>query len=98
MFLISNAEPSQIEAALWSVKSDKPDEKLHKAGLSQLVTAHLATKPEILAMIDSAEPLLRKYGAIAAWRCRDRFQDLVSRLESSTDQDIKKFWEQRANR
>ena len=97
MFFISNAEPSQIEGALWSVKSDKPDEELHKAGLSQLVTAHLATMPDILSLIDSPERLLRKYGAILAWRCRDRFPELVSRLASSTDQDIRKFWEHRAN-
>ena len=97
MFLVCNAEPGQLEAAAESLGPSGPSNEMHKRGLSQLVPSHLPSGPEIALMIDSPAPLLRKYGAIAAWRHRDVFPDLISRLSSSSDQDIRMFSEGRCN-
>jgi hypothetical protein len=97
MFLMSNASASQLQVATRSFGAGGAPDALHTQGLSQL----LADRPDagqISSMVDSPEPLLRRYGAIAAWRYRDRMPELVSRLASSTDQDIKKFSEQQAGR
>ena len=97
MFMISNAAPSQLQATTQSL-GRSPSDDLHKQGLSQLLLADRLPAEEISSTVRSAEPLLRKYGAIAAWRCRDKFPDLISDLASTADQDIKRFWEQRSGR
>jgi|ERR1043166_5524737 hypothetical protein len=95
MFLMSNANLPELKAALGAFGAEGEPNELHMRGVSQLLTEHVDAA-EISGMIDSPEPLLRKYGAIAAWRCRDRFPDLISNLAPSTDPDIRKFWRQRA--
>jgi hypothetical protein len=97
MFLMSNAYASQLQTAAQSFGVAGPSDKLHKKWLSQLAAERL-NAGAISSMIDSPEPLLRRYGAIAAWRCHDRLPELVSHLALSTDSDIRKFWERRASR
>ncbi len=97
MFLMSNANVSQLKAAARSFGSTAPSDDLHRMGLSQLV----ADRPDngtISGMIDSVQPLLRKYGAIAAWRSRAQFPELFSGLEFIADPDLKSFWKQRVPR
>jgi hypothetical protein len=95
MFLMSNADHAQLEAAFQEFSSGKCYNELHKEGLSQLLTRQDDARA-ISSMIDSVEPLLRKYGAIATWRSRERFPELITHVVSSTDPDISAFWQHRA--
>jgi len=94
MFLMSNADISQLNAAAQSFGAKGSSDELHKSGLSQLLTSQFDVGG-ISRMIDSPVPLLRRYGAIATWRCREKAPELLSQLPSSQDPDLKKFWEQR---
>jgi hypothetical protein len=93
MFLMSNAEVSQLEATMQSFDSGNASDELHKIGIS-LLLAEQPTASAISMKIDSPQSLLRKYGVVAARRLRQKFPEMLSRIESSDDPDIKRFWEQ----
>jgi hypothetical protein len=97
MFLVSNAEISQLQAAVKQANADFLSSPSHRSGLSLLLTEHLDVSAAS-TMIHSSEPLLRKYGAIAAWRFRNRFPELFLTLEANVDPDVRSFWSRRQGR
>jgi hypothetical protein len=90
MSLICNAAHSQLEESFRVLDANGLQSTEHKIGL----TCMLNNEPEssdLLNMLGSHQPLLRKYGAICGWRLRERFPDLLPNCASDIDDDIKRF-------
>ena len=93
MYLMSNADSSQLEAGVRLLESSKDaSDKLHRQGLSSLLNQELLNAEEVEKMIDDEEPLIRKYGAMALKRLAPKFPELVIHAISSTDADVHKFF------
>jgi len=91
MYLVSNAEVSQLEAGVRLFGSPSFSDKLHKQGLSNLLKDDILAPEQVLMMIDDKEPLVRKYGTIAAKRLIEKFPKLIANAISSADPEVRKF-------
>ena len=97
MFLISNANESQLEAALQSITADKPYANTHKFGLNTLLHADLIDEEAFRRMIDDNNVLTKKYGAIASKRLFKKNPNLIKYASSSDDSDVKEFFNELLN-
>lgn len=91
MRLISNANMLQLEMSAKYFGLKETYNKLHLEGLLKLIEIDSITYEQVLMMINSDEPLSRKYGVIAAKRLYNRYPDLINEAMISDDQDIVKF-------
>jgi hypothetical protein len=64
---------------------------MHKRGLLHLCASNRLDGNQVLQMINDANPLVRRYGAIAARRLFETFPDLISTATESADPDISRF-------
>lgn len=90
MHLMYKAYLSQLEAAVQLLGSSHSD-KLHKQGLNHLLKGELLNPESVIKMIKDQEPLIRKYGVVAAKRLFQKFPELIAHATSSTDLDVHKF-------
>lgn len=97
MCLVSNADVSQLEAAIEKCSSLGPSGELHKQGLLNLLNDHSLAPENVLAMIYDNNSLVRKYGAIAARRLLPDFPALITKAMESQDPDIRIFCEEEYN-
>lgn len=88
MFLMSNAEASQLEAARARVEEGADRE--HRQGLQLLLDASVSDE-EVLAFIHSDQPLRRRYGAVAAGRLYEKSPRLIDEAEAVADDDVVSF-------
>jgi hypothetical protein len=85
MFLMSNAETSQLVGA---VEGGLHSE--HQEGLRLLVDASVSDEA-VLAFIHSEEPLSRRYGAIAAARLYEKNPRLINEVRTNEDGEVGSF-------
>ncbi|MEK8019040.1 MAG: hypothetical protein VSS75_019395 [Candidatus Parabeggiatoa sp.] len=91
MFLVSNADASRLEAGIRLFSSPGSSDKLHKQGLSNLLKGKFILPKQVLMMIDDKEPLVQKYGTIAAKRLIKNFPELIVHAISSANPDVRHF-------
>lgn len=93
MRLVSNADVSQLEGARRYFDAPDSCHRTHVIALHTLVTAHRVEPAVVTAMMHDADPLIRRYGAIAAKRVLKEFPHLITEAGSSDDSDLRKFHE-----
>ena len=92
MSLVSYADLAQLKAAIRIFDSTTSVvDKLHKQGLSLLLSGVALDAIELRRLSDDKEPLIRRYAAITASRLIYRYPYLVRHLASSSDADIQQF-------
>jgi ABC-type amino acid transport substrate-binding protein len=92
MYLLSNAELTQIEAAVRLVKENKiADYLLHQIGLTQLLIATVLLEKEVIDLMCDKEPLLQQYGVMIAKRLYKTNPELLNHALLSTNPDVKEF-------
>ena len=94
MRLVSRADVSQLEAAGRFVARDVSLQS-HQEGLRILAAGESVEPGAVVAMIRTADPLLRRYGAIAAKRLLKRFPILMKEVGASHHADLCRFFEDR---
>jgi len=94
MRLMSNADESQLEAGARFFSTQSQHDEQHARGLSALLGGDEADPGEVPAMINDSDPLIRKYGAIAATRLLKTRPDLFAQVLASTDPEVRKMGEQ----
>lgn len=87
MRLVLNAHPSQLQAAWRALSGREP----HEMGLGTIATGEAAEPGAVVDLIRSADPLARRYGAIAAKRLCRKFPELAEAVGLSEDQEILRF-------
>lgn len=85
MFLMSNAETSQLVGALEGGLHSG-----HQEGL-QLLLDISASDEAVLAFIHSGEPLRRRYGAVAAGRLYEKNPRLIDEVRTMEDGEVGSF-------
>ena len=90
MFLISNANSLQIETVCQSYERLGRSGPHHKTGLTLLSMTSLEPG-KVLTMINDNEPLIRRYGAVAARRLVRLCPDLIEGAILTSDTDIRKY-------
>jgi hypothetical protein len=88
MRLVANLSADQIEAGIeyFNISND-----LHAEGLRTLREFEQLSDKQVLSMINSKEPLIRKYGAIIA-KCKLQSDpDLMMKVAKSPDSDLQEF-------
>ena len=93
MRLVANANAQQLRAALGFFQTPASSDRLDEHGLSVLLEGESVQPGEIRRMLDHSEPLLRKYGAMAAKRLMKAFPELLVTATSIEDQDVRQFCE-----
>lgn len=93
MRLISNADASQLEAARRSFEALDPQAQAHASGLASLVAGDRLQPAVVTAMMRDADPLIQRYGAIAAKRLLRSFPDLITGAGIGDDPDLRKFYQ-----
>ncbi|MBI2374004.1 MAG: hypothetical protein HYV07_08400 [Deltaproteobacteria bacterium] len=96
MRLVARADVSQFEAARRLVARDA-NSRTHQEGLQILAAGEGVEPGPVAAMIGNADPLLRRYGAIAAKRLLARLPSLMSEVGASDDGDLRRFYHEAAN-
>lgn len=91
MRLVSNAHLSQLETGFKLNLTFGLSDKLHRQGLLALLKGESITESEITAMLKNAEPLIRKYGAIAAKRLFSTHPHFLELASTNVDSDISRF-------
>jgi hypothetical protein len=92
MLLVSNANTSQLEAARQYFDAAGSNHRTHASGLHALVQAHRLDPAIVASMMQDADPLTRRYGAIAARRLLPEFPYLFTAAESSNDLAVREFY------
>jgi HEAT repeat protein len=93
MRLISSADVSQLEAARRIFETPDSHHQTHDHALATLAEGNRVDPAIIVAMIHNADPLVRRYGAIAAKRLIREFPNLMTELESIDDADLRNFYQ-----
>jgi hypothetical protein len=93
MRLVARADVSQLEAARQSFEASDERHRAHVVALGALVAAHLVSPETVAAMMLDADPLTRRYGAIAAKRFSQELPHLIEAARSSDDPDLRRFAE-----
>jgi len=91
MNLMSRTTLTKIIAARNACTSDLPHAEAHQRGLGLLENLHLANAKIIEETIADEDPLVRRYGAIAAKRLEHIFSMVMKRMEASDDPDLRNF-------
>ncbi len=86
---VCNADTSQLEAGAQFYASAPTSE--HQVGLSLLLLGEQADQEQIMRMIGAVTPLCRRYGAIAAYRVRGKYPELMRAVVSSDDAELREF-------
>jgi hypothetical protein len=92
MRLISNAQTAQLEAAQRAFDASDPRQRTHGDALRALAAGNRVEPGVVLAMIRDANPLVRRYGAIAAKRLQE-YPNLMTEVGASDDADLGKFYQ-----
>ena len=91
MRLISNADIPRLEAGIRQLKPEDPTDKIHLHGLRCLLEIDKFDEKRVVQMLDAPDPLLRKYGAIAAKILSKKYSGILEYAVSSNDSDICRF-------
>ena len=91
MRLLSKALPEQIDAALRCSDTLGASHKTHRNGLAQLREYAAASAGEVLGMLSSDLPLMRKYGAIVAKKLMGRQPGIIETAAKSSDDDVRTY-------
>lgn len=86
--LFSNADAEQV---LGAYKNLQPVDESHRRGLLVLLEEKKIHPEEIMTMIKNDDPLLRKYGAMAAKRVYDIYPELIQIAKESDDPEVRDF-------
>lgn len=92
MRLVSNADRSQLEAAQRLFDTSNPRQRTHSNALRTLAAGDRVEPGVIAAMIHDADPLVRRYGAIAAKRLLRESPSLMLEVGASEDADLGRFY------
>lgn len=68
MRLVFRATDAQLKAAIEACAGSKSSAKLHEHGLKHLLQASVNSREDVLSMLNSPKPVIRKYGALLAKR------------------------------
>jgi len=90
MRLMSNADRAQLEGLL-SSDAISTLGSVHARGLLQLSRPVPVEPKDVLQLIESPDPLDRKYGAIAAKRFLKSFPQLIVAAAASSDLEVQRF-------
>lgn len=90
MRVIANLTADQFDAGIEYLKSSNEND-LHIEGLRSLNEFEQLSAKQALSMINSEEPLIRKYGAIIAKRKLQSEPDLMKKVTKSSDSDLQEF-------
>jgi len=94
MRLVSNADVSQLEAALQAFQgASAAHDRAHESGLRVLVKGAQLQPPAISAMMHEANALIRRYGVIAAKRLIRQCPHLIEEARDNDDADLRKFYQ-----
>jgi hypothetical protein len=88
MRLTANADISQLEAVSTLFGHQDDAHETHRQALAKLTAGERTAFATIFDMTHDANPLVRRYGAIAAKRLAGQCLDLVSQARSSEDPDV----------
>lgn len=91
MRLISNADKLHLEVAARFFGLKGSYHKLHNEGLLKLLEVEKTPPEEVFLMINSCEPLTRKYGIIAAKKLFAKFPKIILDAVDNEDSDISRF-------
>jgi hypothetical protein len=97
MYLVSNADVSQLEAARRVFEAPNSHNRTHEHGLTLLVGGDRLQPTVVTAMMHNTDPLIRRYGVIAAKRLLREFPHLIAEARSSDDSDLRKFYQDVVN-
>jgi hypothetical protein len=92
MRLLCNAHAAQLEAAQRAFDASDPRQRTHGDALRALAAGNRVEPGVVLAMIHDANPLVPRYGAIAAKRLQE-FPNLMAEVAVSDDADLGKFYQ-----
>jgi hypothetical protein len=90
MRLLSNADQTQLEAGHVQAATSGLAEA-HRLGLERLSRQTSLEPDAVTGMLAAGDPLLRRYGAIAARRLMGRFPELMAAAAASPDADVGRF-------
>ncbi|MEQ1878037.1 MAG: hypothetical protein ABL958_15445 [Bdellovibrionia bacterium] len=90
MQLMSNADQSQLDAGARLAGSTAFLSAAHEDALRQ-ISNRSQTSDEIRRMMGSADPLMRRYGAIAAKRATNVLPRLLEMAAENLDENIREF-------
>jgi len=91
MDFLSRASEDQLQAALADLRRERPQSG-HNPALAWLLTAGKDPQ-QVITSLSSPDPLLRKYGAVAAARLPGDRRKPLSLAAASQDPDVKRFAE-----
>jgi hypothetical protein len=86
MRMTCSSDVLQLRAAQRHFEGSSP-QSMHAAGLA-LLTSETVKPEEVASLLRDLDPLLRRYGAIAAKRFGQRYPQLLTELGSSDDSDV----------
>lgn len=89
MRLMANADISQVQRGLGLMRVSA--DEVHAEGLRLLLQGKRAQNRSIAAMLDNRNPLLRRYGAIAAKQRAQQSPELIEKAEASEDADVREL-------
>jgi len=93
MYLMSRVTASQLEGAHDRFAAGGTRAGKHHQGLATLLSADRVDPELVRSMIRDSDPLVRRYGAIAAKRAQ-RFAAILGELGESEDADLREFHRQ----
>ncbi len=94
MILISKASSAQIQASLTHpILKSLANYKLHQKGINLLIEVESVHSSEIISMLNSFEPLIQRYAAIAARLKKNQDSEIIGHLLMNSNKDIKEFGE-----
>jgi HEAT repeat protein len=88
MRLVTHADPGQLAAALEAMTSSG---EAHEAGLRLLLKGDAVDGSEVMRMLNSPEPVARKYAAIAAKKLFSKNPNLLRAATTNSDSDVSQF-------
>lgn len=91
MFLISNLSSSRIQEAYEHSINKKSFNSPHEKGLYSLINFNNLTSPEVGAMINNDDAIIRKYGIIVARKLYDKYPEIINKSVNHQDLDIQVF-------
>ena len=95
MNLICSAENIQLKASVNYLSETTSTSKTHIEGLSNLLGCGSMLEIEILFMLDSNNPLTRKYGVMIVFKLQKKYPKLINYVLGISDTDIEEFSERK---
>src|SRR5262245_58104236 len=91
MRLVTNADQSQLRAGLAVSGGDGVLSKAHRTGLERLSKCDALELREVQLMLADQDPLIRRYGTIAAKRLLKKWPELINAAVTVHDRDVSRF-------